>query len=272
MLHLRYILNQNCTLGTNMNKMLYLQLLLVIISCTNYSVDPEEIEIYNSRVMMNDSLKAVLYSDAQNLAIEQMQKDERIYYTNPWLDEEDVQKYYKDFITIYTTLTNSNTNFGKYNRYMHFPDSKYLTQGLMAVDTSKTWAQSWLNGKQESGIESIDAIIKQFNLKVEIRQSWSSSKYDFFLLAHKPMNLNVPIQQLKKTNEFIYVDRNYAHSIIPNPKLLKDGSSRTYLFTYGWGDCFCGCIFKHYWQVTVNNKTIIDIYEYGDPIGYEQYF
>ncbi len=249
-----------------MNKMLYLLLLLIIISCTNHSVDPEEIQSYSNDSLLSDSLKAILYSDAQNMEFEIMQKNETIYNTMPWLDEDNVQKHYNDFITIYSIISKIDTNFIKYSRAMHFSDSKYLTESLVAVDTNKIWVKNWLNGKQESGIKKIDNVIKQFNLKVVEIEMFFSDLYTFELLSPIPMNLNVPINLLEQTNEFNYTSINSAYSFIPNPVLVDAGKTRTYLFSYGWGDCPSGCIHMHTWQIKVNDDKVLQVLESGEPI------
>lgn len=39
-----------------------------------------------------------------------------------------------------------------------------------------------------------------------------------------------------------------------------------YTFSYGWGDCFAGCIFRHYWVFTIIDGSASLVSEYGNPI------
>jgi Ca2+-binding RTX toxin-like protein len=44
-------------------------------------------------------------------------------------------------------------------------------------------------------------------------------------------------------------------------------SASGYTFSRGWGDCLCGCIYRHYWDFSINGGSVVLSREGGDPLA-----
>lgn len=81
----------------------------------------------------------------------------------------------------------------------------------------------------------------------------------------KPYNPEVLAKELTAKN---LVESAEPDNIIGGGNSIEyNHVTQVYTFTQGWGDCFAGCINKHYWEFHVFYSKAFLVREYGTPLG-----
>jgi hypothetical protein len=176
----------------------------------------------------------------------------------PWIPAESVRSIDSDLTRIrssYPVLQRVHTN-GKY----------ILTELVVTVRRDSSWVKAWQQGKTLSGNSAIDSFLSTYNIaKVEpqidgLDNPWFILRFGQSL---KVEDLAAPLKQLSA--DFLAVTPDYWNGG-DNILLTEQGASRTYAFTYGWGDCPSGCISGHTWTVKLAQDGRMSMTESGSAL------
>ncbi|MCB9315225.1 MAG: hypothetical protein H6569_03720 [Lewinellaceae bacterium] len=173
----------------------------------------------------------------------------------------------KSLISVYQ-LTNNPARDELFT-YMHYfagplnfsPISIYL-----AVDSSETWGKNLQNGILPSGDPIVDDLMNTHLLKARLFFNSSGKRW---LIVDSPFPLN--------TFALSKAFSGAAGFYLAEPRTIAGDGDRTEIqswddpmvidFSYGWGDCPAGCIFRHYWQFSIDTACQATfIQSWGDPL------
>jgi len=214
---------------------------------------------------LSDSIKSLIKLDASVLTFRIMITDsftrDNIVELNELLSDD----IYRGLICIYNArnLSPINQIFDKY--HIHARENPSLSRLIILVDTTKEWTQAWRRGDRLTGNQQIDSLVLTYNL--QLGSGWFFSNYHT-LISPKPLNLIALKNLFKKIDGVIDAAPDGLMGDGNDIFLSKVRSNRLFTFKYGWGDCFAGCMFEHYWEIIVTpDERIRFINDYGDRLN-----
>ena len=177
------------------------------------------------------------------------------------------QRALKTLISVFQ-LTNDPAR-GEVFSFMHlfygYP-YRYPLSIYLAVDTSETWAKNFQSGVFPTGDPVVDNLVSTYQLKARPFIT-SMSTRTLVVDSPFPLNLFALSKAFSDAAGFKYAE--------PKP-ILGDGD-RTIIqswadpmvidFSFGWGDCPAGCIYRHYWRFSVDDDCqAIFVESWGNPL------
>ena len=248
-----------------MKKSFYALVLLFLISCNRNPFESDNLKYSKSDLPpLTDSTKALYYKDAAYLEFENLCKNKETKYSQVRMDENNIQHYYDDLLTIYNNSYKISDSFFENFFHIHTFGTIMLYGISVGVDTSKSWVGQWVNGNNETGLDAIDSIIGNYDLEITHSHYYLFGDwYSFKIKSKEPINYYALIQKFKDTGEFRYVD---PWGLAGDGSTISFESGRAYKFALRWGDCPAGCINSHYWQIEVENNRTALLKEGGAPI------
>ena len=239
-------------------------------SCSDNSTGVEPL-IYSEYdvPLLNDSLKNIFYDNAAFIERCQMAGDTAKFYYQVYLNPDNVDAFYNDLLSIYKNSYKISNTFFRYAKSIRTSDLSSIYSTTLLVDTSKSWAANWKNGVKNTGIDAIDSLIQNYDLKI-IYNFRTGRDYYYSIKSERPLNHNALTRMFMKTSEFDAIMEVATEMVVIGAGDLiyceTTGNKKLYTYHHGWGDCPAGCISHHYWVVSVEGNSIKLVEEGGDKL------
>ncbi len=210
---------------------------------------------------LSDSLKNLYYKDAAKLAVTEMNQDS-ILKSTILIPDSMLSKYYNALILIYNASIIKQVENVK---MIHDYHAGCINQFYISFDTSSSWTGNWLNGIVETGINEIDDIFQFYEVKI----------YSIHLGDHYN---SVILETGKFVNNKVFptlftnidsINQVGIQDLVGSGNILSSAKKEDVLiltYSIGWGDCPCGCIYRHYWEFAIRGNEVRFVREYGDDL------
>lgn len=122
----------------------------------------------------------------------------------------------------------------------------YLNEIIIKTDAS--WSSAWYEGKTLTGEHYIDSLSIEYGI---IKSKHHLTNRYILSFGY---DCNIELQKLCELYELhpdvIYATPNHLGGDGNNIEYFKKDSIMYFIFSRGWGDCLCGCIYRYYWYVS----------------------
>ncbi|PCH67183.1 MAG: hypothetical protein COC06_11625 [Bacteroidales bacterium] len=207
--------------------------------------------IQDSRV--SDSTFQILLNDAKLLCLNLYLNEESKEINDIEIDESHVGPVITALQMVFLdSLLQSTSEIRQYKIHTLCPIQ--LHEGVLTSDTINTHINSWyLNGFSAHRI--LDNYIYQYNIKLD---SIGNNKYRY----HSEIGINhLALSSALMKIPFI-VDASSTSCIGDGSQIEIIDYTSDYIhliYSYGWGDCPSGCIYRHYWELGIYGSGIIEL-------------
>jgi len=232
--------------------------ILVGLRCSN-PVSNDELGIEFIRLphadesQVPDSLKKAYIEDVGILTLRIVQEVGGEVNDQVELPDELLTTLYNALIYVYnaTDLATRDSVVDTYD--IHVTHTWAIRSLIVAIDSTKAWTQAWRKGERLTGQQQIDGLMEKYDLELE--------KYYEFPWAHtvtlassRPMNMAALAKRFAAIKGVIYAEPNGGAG--DGPDITAQAGTDHWLLTYsfGWGDCPSGCIYRHYWSFEVSSS------------------
>ncbi len=249
-------------------------ILIFALGCDNESNEQSTKSKYLNKKIDNvnyssipDSVLMLYQNYAGILAVREMMLDPKLYESVIEIPSEIKNLFFNSLCQVYNAnyLTAHNIVINGYKIGV-FPNPE-TNNFLIEVDTSEAWVNSLIINHNFSGNTSFDSLTRQYKLNYSNYYNFAGFN-GFSFSSENQLNLHPLFNTLKGINGIKNV---YANSA------MGDGSNITaevlndyvqLVYSYGFGDCPSGCIYRHYWMFRVYYDGVVEyMYEWGDPIN-----
>lgn len=250
-----------------MKKIFFLIVTLIFLSCNDSDVtptDPQD-DLNTEIPTFTQQILNKYYSDAAYIVYTELITDSVLKATQGNLDLNAIWSIYEDFILIHKNSNKLGQTFLKYFLGANNINAIQMYAIVSRVDSLRSWLPRILEGIHGTGLESIDSIMFAYNLKIAYPpEPLFDGGYEIELYSSLPHNNNALANKLTASGEFIIVSPNGAAGDAGSISYKKTNGVRVYTYRVGWGDCEAGCMYNHYWEVSVDiNNNVSLIKEYG---------
>ena len=144
-----------------------------------------------------------------------------------------------------------------------------LNNYVLLCDTNSIWAKSWSEGKLLTGDEQIDTLLVNFGFEI-VDYSYSNQYNGAFIEFYTDKIFNT----LAVCNDFkkilgISMAYTYNKNAAPPSTEINfqvENNLRKLTFSYGWGDCFSGCINWKHWNINVYDDCSVEFVGNNPPV------
>jgi len=219
---------------------------------------------------VQDLLREIYREDAALLTVRRIHEQGGSQAQEVELPVDTVTKFYESLIRVYnaTSLAERDSVVSLYDIHAvrAVPDV-VLHEVIVAVDTSKTWVHAWREGQRLTGNSEIDGLMQQFDLQLDTyMQSLGASAF-VVLCAPDPLNIKALATRFEAIDGVVYAEPNgwigWGNDIVTHDFHLD----RVILdYSFGWGDCPSGCIYRRYWRFQVyHDDRVVFLGSLGPP-------
>lgn len=203
---------------------------------------------------MSDSLKALYKTDAEHLALREIHADPTAKYSLVEIPQELIDLYYNSLLHIYNSVKNSSSSYAELGSIHVFPQPE--THNLvLSVDTTKEWVRQLISGKEITGYNKVDNLIKEYGLKLKFHSTFGPL---VVLKSEKALNVLALAGSFKNLDginicepDGIVGDGNDIVSEVDRNQIkLK--------YYLKWGDCPAGCTASHVWILRLGRKGDVE--------------
>ncbi len=224
-------------------------------------------QVVSSSCTAHDSIIQKYRDDADRLAMKKFYRNNLPYKDSVLIPEDHADTVLRALIAVYnaTSLPARDSVISMYDVHT-FPDI-YLNEIALYADSSLPWMQQLKNGNIPTGDPDIDSLLAKYGLNlVAYYTAWDSIDFAWF---RTDSNYNIPAMG----NLFLAIPGVFSAE--PNG-LVGEGNNITdsiytdhveLIYSYGWGDCWAGCIFHRYWKFNVDTNCNVEYAgSYGDLV------
>ncbi|HPN37148.1 MAG TPA: hypothetical protein PL041_02010 [Melioribacteraceae bacterium] len=214
-----------------------------------------------------DSILSLYQNYAGILAVREMKLDPKLYESVVEIPSEIKNLLFNSLCQVYNAnyLSARLTVIEQYKIGVYpNPETKNF---LIEIDTSEAWVKTLILNHTYSGNQKFDSLTNRYNLKFSNYFNFIGFN-GFSYYSESQINLNALFYQLKDI-------KGIKNAFADNS--LGDGSNITaevfddfveLIYSFGFGDCPSGCIYRHYWKFRVYYDGIVEyLYEWGDPLN-----
>jgi len=232
-------------------------LILIIGTCLLFACDSETTADFPTQIIqdsrVSDSIFEILLDDAKLMCIN--------YYTNEEMEElrnidiqeihiapilAALQMVYIDSISVPAL------EIKKYDVHSLCKDQLY--NSYIWIDTLSLYPINWYQYGFSNYLE-LDQIIDRYDLKLD-----SLEKGSYLVYSLDGINQLALANQLRN---FPFILGSEAFNCGGDGSQIEISSlSSDYIhliYSYGWGDCYSGCINRHYWELGIHGSGLIEI-------------
>jgi len=152
---------------------------------------------------------------------------------------------------------------------IHTFKSPYLNEIGVYADSGLGWMQQLQAGNVPTGDSAIDTIFSLYDLALSqyyvstLAQDWvifnTDSNYNTLALCG--LFISLPGVLGSDPNEFGGDGNDITDSIFTDHHVELT-------YSFGWGDCWSGCIFRRYWKFNIDTNCSVEyIGSYGDDVS-----
>ena len=240
-------------------------LLFMILALNGYS------QIVPSSCEAPDSVIEKYYDDAQRLAVRRMLNSNTGYADSinipiAWTDTS-----LDALIAVYnaTQLAARDTVVQFLN--IHTWPIPLMNRIYMQVDTNYAWANELSQGNLLTGNNTIDGLLAEHGMSIIDINFFSFGVY-IVLATDSNYNLSALSSAFMNVAGVLFAEPD---GVIGDGANITDSVSTTVVklfYSYGWGDCFAGCIQRRFWQFNIYHDCEVEFAgSYGDPIDFPIY-
>lgn len=128
-----------------------------------------------------------------------------------------------------------------------YPD--YVPNQLL-IKTTANWSRKWFEGKLLTGEKILDSLNQYYNL-VKVDTPLFKNTYWFVLNFARSMKVPLLAGLYKNLPGIDYAEPNYYAGDGDNIEIINKDTVYNFVFSIGRGDCPAGCMYRHYWYVSV---------------------
>ena len=255
-----------------MKKIYYLLISIIIISCNENNIiqnnQPTEPTVYTEDDVppLTQQLLNIYYAEASFIEFSEIIKDSVLKENQIYLNPNNINQYYDDLILIHKKSYLLGNSFFENALGISNLQAPIMYMMFAIVDSSKEWIQNIINGYNYTGVESIDSLIRNYQVEFTNPIPFNED-YMINIYSDIPYNTYALSNKFFNTNEFNYFLPNAVAGDAFSLKFRTEYSLRIYIYRLGWGDCETGCMNNHYWEISVDENNIVKLFnEYGDPL------
>jgi hypothetical protein len=242
-------------------------LIIILQTCDTVESNNGYIQIVpGDDSLIPDSIKTLMREDAAGLTL-------RDVHSNPTnkedliiLPENVLESYYRGFVHFYNAsfLTARDLVIEIYKiRAFRYPETHSV---MISVDSTRDWVNAWRNGQQITGNQEIDFLMETYNLELDRYYAWPFMHL-VVINSEEAINIFALCRKFQQIEGVFYAEPN---GVIGDGNDIKGSIKDNYIvyeYSFGWGDCPSGCIYRHYWLFQVQfDGTVNFIKSYGDPL------
>lgn len=241
----------------------YIALLLLLI--TSAACEDNPLVINMNCALVGDGYDLYL-NDAEQLTLRHIINEQLPEQDSIELPQDHIERIHKALIAVYNatdTLPSAKKVVEVYQ--IHTFPSPTTNRLIMGIDSSYAWVQEWIAGNTLTGNPDVDDLINTYNLTlnhVGIFGNWAS------LLTDNSLNTVALGNAFEAIDGVLYASPEGVFGDGNDIEMLNYSVDEiTLTYSFGWGDCLAGCIYRHYWEFTIDeNCEVVFEGEYGTPL------
>jgi hypothetical protein len=231
-------------------------IVLVLVSLFYPSVHAQ---IYTSSCEAHDSIVSKYRNDADRLAVRKAFKQNLSYKDSTQISKECSDTFLNALIAVYNAVDMPlrDTITSIYQVHTNFSPSLNLI--LIYADTSEQWVKNALQAIAPLGFMEFDSVFTEYNFELDYFIELGKT----VLLVYKTeTNLNllplITYMNGLNGNHHIVIHEGIAvsHETDIIDSIHSEQIDLTY--SYAWGDCPSGCLYKRSWKVSVNEDCSVE--------------
>ncbi len=150
---------------------------------------------------------------------------------------------------------------------IHISSYFSLTDFYVCADTNLLWVKELAQGKLVTGSHKVDSLISRYGMTLEWTSLLSSGSRCFKFKTAANYNLYALTDVFDSLPGV--VDASVEHPAGVDKADIEAKMNSGYIeltYSYGWGDCILGCIYRRYWVFRVYpGCEVAYLGSYGDP-------
>ena len=246
-----------------MKNVWYAALLLSFISIVACEDSP--VIINTNCTLVGDGYDIYL-NDAEHLVLRYIVDGQLPEQDSVQLPQDDIEQVLKALVAVYNATDTLPSADAVVNTHqIHTFPLKPMNGLLVGIDSSYAWVQEWIAGNTLTGDPDVDNLINTYNLtlkNVGIFANWASLESD------NSLNMMALGNAFETIDGVVFAEPNFFIGDGNDITMSGYGSGEiTLTYSVGWGDCQAGCIYRHYWEFTIDEDCeVVFQGEYGDPL------
>ncbi len=242
---------------------------IIIVIVFLFSVQKGIGQIIPSSCTAPDSIVAKYTSDADRLALQTLFHNNLTYTDSVKIPQEFADSMLNALIAVYNAigLPARDTVINLYTIHtIPIPDMNSVS---VSADSNLAWMHNLKNNVIPSGNQTIDSLMTLYNLHVG-EYSMHSGHFQYHTVVFQSdSNYNT----LALSGIFETIPGVFFSDPL---ELFGDGNDITafvfsdhieLIYSVGWGDCLCGCIWRRYWKFTIYYDCSVEfVGSYGSSL------
>lgn len=134
------------------------------------------------------------------------------------------------------------------------------------VDTAETWGKNFQNGVFPTGDPVVDDLIVNYQLRAKFFYVYLNNRT---LIVNSPFAVNTValVKAFNGAAGLLFAETTSGIGDGDRTEIQSWDNPMVIDFSYGWGDCPAGCIWRHYWRFSVDDMCQATfIQSWGDPL------
>ncbi len=217
---------------------------------------------------LSDTIAYRYKKDADRLALRRTFHVSSTYSDSVKVDKLLSNKYLKALIAVYnaTVIPARDTVVKKCN--IHTVADPDMNEFYISADSNLAWMQNIRNNVLPVGNTMLDNLINKYSLQKKQYTAWNFTPYHTIVFK-TDSNLNMlALSDMTFTMQGVYAAG--PNAIMWDGPDINDSLNTNFIqlvYSYGWGDCAAGCIYRAYWEFKVyNNCSVEYLGTYGDAL------
>lgn len=228
--------------------------LSTIISC-NKKTFPE-----TSNCQLYNPIASIYIPDTERLVVKAIESGVIKRKDKIRLDSKDLNRVLKAIVSIHNAakdLLAADTVFAYKIKTYGRP---YLRKIGVTFRTAYGTENTWKKGDNTTENAEINKLIKRYDLritKVKKKKRYSEA----ILVSGDALNMPALGREFEKIQAVwsaYYYRRYFSNRIRSDIELIEFGKDIILRFSYNWGDCAAGCIFRRYWEFKVDKNCKVE--------------
>ena len=210
-------------------------------------------------------------TDAKILALRHLYETNNSYKDSVTIPITLINSVLRDLAAVYQISITTSTivpifNYCGVDCGIHCQPYPNISDFGIFVDTSYQWVKNIYAGNLISSNDTVDALVNQYGLiygSADYTPLWNAIE----VFTSYPINVTALGKEFERISGVNMVNTSASSLDGNNITMADSGLYREYVFDYGFGDCWTGCIGHHYWKFRVYSNCIVEYMgEYGNQI------
>lgn len=216
-----------------------------------------------SSCVAHDSIYKKYKTDADKLNYRRIFKTNSSFKDSIGFSRTITNTYLKALVAVYnaTALPAVDTIVNIYNIHAYNP---IVNQLLIQADSNLLWMKSIRNNIIPTGNSTVDSLMTKYYLQKQWYSTWVTANATLTFKTDSNCNISALAKKFKTISGVTAADSSFY---MADNSDIQDSITVNYtwlVFSYGWGDCPNGCMYKRYWGFRIYNNCSV---EYGGSYG-----